>query len=157
MAIEDAILQAIMSGCLTLQNCQIVFGGHAQMGEFQQNAKSASTENHGQEVDPKLKSDKAHEIWRALVKNKYCHAQGSTYVWDATQVEYGYMVYIVSDILDFKHPSSGRILWKEFKAIFPHDDSFEKGAQVAVSKNLAGLPSYKAWPNEAKNIRNIFA
>lgn len=155
MAIEDAIMQAIMSGCLTITNCQFVFGGNAQMGEFQQNT-SASTENQDQEVDPKLKSDKARELWRLLVKNNYCHAQGSTFVWDATQVEYGYMVYIVSDILDCKHPSSGRILWKDFKTIFPHTESFDNAAKVAVSKNLAGLTNHKSWPNEAKNIRNIF-
>lgn len=154
MSIEDEFLKAILSGCMTVTNCQFIFGGHAQMGDFKQ-SPSASVEPQDRVVDSKLKSEKAKECWKRLVQNKYCHVEGSTYVWDATQVEYGYMVYIVSDILGCKHPSSGRLLWQDFLVLFPHNKSFDDAAKVAVSKNLSGLDSYKVWPNEAKNIRNI--
>lgn len=150
---EEILAKALMSGCLTLNNCQIVLGNNAQMGDLMQNP-SASVEPQNQVVDSKLKSDKAKELWKRLVKNKYCHVDGSGFVWDATQVEYGYMVYIVSDILDCKHPSSGNILWRDFRALFSNVESFERAAQVAVSKNLSGLSDYRTWPNEAKNIRN---
>lgn len=155
MAIEDSFMQATKAGSFEFHNCQFVFGGHAQMGEFLQNLKSASTQNQEHDIDPKLKSEKAKEMWRLLVEHNYCHVEGSVFVWDATQVEYGYMVFIVSDILGCKHPSSGNLLWKDFKVLFPHDDSFENGAHVAVSKNLSGMTNHKSWPNSAKIIRNI--
>lgn len=83
------------------------------------------------------------------------HTEGSSYVWDVSQAEYGYMVYIVSDLLNIKHPSSNRILWMEFRAIFSNAESMESSAKVAVSKSVSCYESYKSWPNEAKKIRNI--
>lgn len=81
-------------------------------------------------------------------------------MWDVSQAEYGYMVYIVSDLLNIKHPSSNRILWMEFRAIFSNAESMESSAKVAVSKSVSCYESYKSWPNEAKKseipqIRNL--
>lgn len=63
------------------------------------------------------------------------------------------MVYIVSDLLNIKHPSSNRIMWMEFRAIFSNAESMESSAKVAVSKSVSCYESYKAWPNEAKKSK----
>ena len=138
-------------------DCQIVFGNNATLlGDIlKKDTAHASTTQDPQGVDPKFKTEKAKTIFKKLVENGYTHTEGSSYVWDVSQAEYGYMVYIVSDLLNIKHPSSNRILWMEFRAIFSNAESMESSAKVAVSKSVSCYESYKSWPNEAKKIRNI--
>lgn len=138
-------------------DCQIVFGDNATLfGDIlKKDTAHASTTQDPQGVDPKFKTEKAKTIFKKLVENGYTHTEGSSYVWDVSQAEYGYMVYIVSDLLNIKHPSSNRILWMEFRAIFSNAESMESSAKVAVSKSVSCYESYKSWPNGAKKIRNI--
>lgn len=153
---EETLAKALMSGCLTLNNCQIAVGNNAQMGNLMQNP-SASTQNQDNkmEMDPRLQSEKAKMMWRQLVDHKYIHAEGSWYVWDASQVEYGYMVYIVSQNLGLKNPSSSRLQWKSFHALFLNAQKIEKVAQVAVSNGISSCDNYKQWCKEAKFLKNI--
>ena len=137
-------------------DCQIVFGDNAILGDIlKKDTAHASTTQDPQGVDPKFKTEKAKAIFKKLAENGYTHTEGSSYVWDVSQAEYGYMVYIVSDLLNIKHPSSNRIMWMEFRAIFSNAESMESSAKVAVSKSVSCYGSYKAWPNEAKKIKNI--
>lgn len=137
-------------------DCQIVFGDNAILGDIlKKDTAHASTTQDPQGVDPKFKTEKAKAIFKKLAENGYTHTEGSSYVWDVSQAEYGYMVYIVSDLLNIKHPSSNRILWMEFRAIFSNAESMESSAKVAVSKSVSCYDSYKSWPNEAKKLKNI--
>lgn len=90
-----------------------------------------------------------------LTEHKYIHTEGSWYVWDRTQAEYGYMVYIVSDILGVKHPANNTIMWKPFHALFLNASHIEGVAKASVSNNISQFSNYNAWCNEAKNIRRI--
>ena len=105
MSLEEIFAQAILTGGVTILNCSVVIGSNAQVSDFLQNT-AASTPNlkvdQEIKVDPRLKTEKAALIWKTLTENKYIHTEGSWYVWDRTQAEYGYMVYIVSDILGVK-------------------------------------------------------
>ena len=105
MSLEEIFAQAILTGGVTILNCSVVIGSNAQVSDFLQNT-AASTQNlkGDQEikVDPRLKTEKAALIWKTLAEHKYIHTEGSWYVWDRTQAEYGYMVYIVADILGVK-------------------------------------------------------
>lgn len=143
-------------GSITLTDCQIVIGDNAILGDIiKKDTAHTSTTQDTQDVDPKFKTEKAKTIFKKLVEYGYTHTEGSSYVWDVTQAEYGYMVYIVSGLLNIKHPSSNRIMWMEFRAIFSNAESMESSAKVAVSKSVSCYDSYKSWPNEAKKIRNI--
>lgn len=158
MAIEEILAQAMLSGGITMLNCSIIVGSNAQMSDFLQNT-SASTQNPKQdqdmEVDPRLKSEKAVGLWKRLVDNKYIHAEGSWYVWDGTQAEYGYMVYIVSDLLGVKHPSNNNILWKSYHSLFLNAPTMESVAKVSVSKDISQINNYKLWCNGAKKLHVI--
>lgn len=153
----EAMSKLLSSGAsITFTGCQIVFGNNAILGDIlKKDTAHASTTQDSQGVDPKFKTEKAKAIFKKLVENGYTHTEGSSYVWDVSQAEYGYMVYIVSDLLNSKHPSSNRILWMDFRAIFSNAESMENSAKVAVSKSVSCYDSYKSWPNEAKKIRNI--
>lgn len=153
----EAMAKLLNSGAsITFTDCQIVIGDNAKFGDIQKkDTAHASTTQDSQGVDPKFKTEKAKAIFKKLVENGYTHTEGSSYVWDVSQAEYGYMIYIVSDLLNIKHPSSNRIMWMEFRAIFSNAESMESSAKVAVSKSVSCYDSYKAWPNEAKKIRNI--
>ena len=153
----EAIVKLLSSGAsITFIDCQFVNGDNAILGDIlKKDTAQASTTQDSQGVDPKFKTDKAKTIFKKLVENGYAHTEGSSYFWDVSQAEYGYMVYIVSDLLNIKHPSSNRIMWMEFRAIFSNAESMESTAKVAVSKSISGYDSYKVWPNEAKKIRNI--
>ncbi len=82
-------------------DCQIVFGDNATLlGDIlKKDTAHASTTQDPQGVDPKFKTEKAKAIFKKLAENGYTHTEGSSYVWDVSQAEYGYMVYIVSDLL----------------------------------------------------------
>ena len=153
----EAMAKLLNSGAsVTFSCCQFVIGNNAILGDIlKKDTAHASTTQDPQSVDPKFKTEKAKTIFKKLVENGYTHTEGSSYVWDVSQAEYGYMVYIVSDLLNIKHPSSNRILWMEFRAIFSNAESMESSAKVAVSKSVSCYESYKSWPNEAKKIRNI--
>lgn len=109
MSLEEIFAQAILTGGVTILNCSVVIGSNAQVSDFLQNT-AASNQNlkvdQEIKVDPRLKTEKAALIWKTLTEHKYIHTEGSWYVWDRTQAEYGYMVYIVSDILGVKHPAN---------------------------------------------------
>ena len=156
MALEEALVSAILSGSLTITNCQIVIGDNTQMGNLMQSS-SASKQNHEEdlEVDAKLQSEKAIGIWKRLVDHHYSHVEGSMYVWDATQAEYGYMVYIASDILSLKHPSSNRLQWRLFHALFLNAEAMESVAKVSVSNNINGYETSKSWCEEAKKLKRL--
>lgn len=153
----EAMAKLLNSGAsVTFSCCQFVIGNNAILGDIlKKDTAHASTTQDPQGVDPKFKTEKAKTIFKKLVENGYTHTEGSSYVWDVSQAEYGYMVYIVSDLLNIKHPSSNRILWMEFRAIFSNAESMESSAKVAVSKSVSCYESYKSWSNEAKKIRNI--
>lgn len=102
-----------------------------------------------------MQSDKAKELWRLLVSHGYCCVHDSMLSWKASQAEYGYMVYIVSDILHLRHPSSGRLQWKPFLTVFDNGSEMESVAKVQVCSNITSMGNSRAWCNEAKNLRNI--
>lgn len=156
MAISEALVSALLSGGLTITNCQIVIGDNTQMGNLLQSS-SASNQNHEEdlEVDAKLQSEKAVGIWKRLVEHHYSHVEGSMYVWDATQAEYGYMVYITSDILNLKHPSSNRLQWRMFHALFLNARDMECVAKVSVSNNINAYETSKSWCDEAKKLKRL--
>ena len=120
MSAEDAFFEALKNGNMTIINCQFVFNHDAEMGDFnaQSPASSKQSTNKMQNLDPKLKSDNAVTLLKRLVEYQYCHVQGSCYVWDGKQADYGYMVYILSSTLEMRHPSSDRIQWKLFRPLF---------------------------------------
>lgn len=91
-----------------------------------------------------------------LTEHKYIHAEGSWYVWDRTQAEYGYMVYIVSDILGVKHPANNTIMWKPFQALFLNASHIEGVAKASVSNNISQFSNYNAWCNEAKIFEEFY-
>lgn len=158
MSLEEIFAQAILTGGVTILNCSVVIGSNAQVSDFLQNTP-ASTQNlkvdQEIKVDPRLKTEKAALIWKTLTEHKYIHTEGSWYVWDRTQAEYGYMVYIVSDILGVKHPANNTIMWKPFHALFLNASHIEGVAKASVSNNISQFSNYNAWCNEAKNIRRI--
>ena len=153
----EALMKCLGGGAvINLTDCQIVLGDNAKLGDIcEKEHAHASTAPDFQAVDPKFKTEKAKAIFRKLEENGYIHTEDSSYVWGVSQAEDGYMVYIVSDLLDIKHPSSNRILWQVFRGVFSNVESMEKTAQVAVSKYVSCYDSYKAWPKEAIKIRNI--
>ena len=152
----EAFFEALKSGNMSIINCQIVITNDAEMGNFY--AQSASSKQSNDEIlglDPKLKSEKAMAMMNKLVEYQYCHVEGSCYVWDGKQADYGYMVYIMSVMLDLKHPSSDRIQWKVFHPLFLNAKEIEPVAKVAVSNNIAPYGNSKAWNNDAKKLKNI--
>lgn len=158
MKFSEAFLEALKNGNMTISNCQIVIANDAELGHFYAQPAAASskqTENDSMELDPKLKSEKALILLQRLVDHQYCHVQGASYHWDGKQADYGYMVYILSTILELKHPSSGRILWKIFHPLFLNAQEIEPVAKVAVSNNIAPYGNSKAWNNDAKRLKNI--
>lgn len=157
MNLTDAFLEALKSGNMSINNCQFVFTNDAEMGDFyaQSAASSKQPTNELQEIDPKLKSDKAVAMLQRLVDNQYCHVEGSCYFWDGKQADYGYMVYIMSNTLGVKHPSSDRILWKAYHPLFLNAKEMEPAAKVAVSNNISPFGNSKAWNNEAKKLKII--
>ena len=108
----EALMKYLGGGAvINLTDCQIVLGDNAKLGDIcEKEHAHASTAPGFQAVDPKFKTEKAKAIFRKLEENGYIHTEDSSYVWGVSQAEYGYMVYIVSDLLDIKHPSSNRIL-----------------------------------------------
>lgn len=157
MSLKEVLLEALKNGSFSITNCQIVIANDAEMGDFysQSAASGKQSANEPLELDPKLKSDKAVALMQRLVSNQYCHVEGSCYVWDGKQADYGYMVYIVSNTLGIKHPSSDRILWKAFHPLFLNAKEIEAVAKVAVSNNISPFGNSKAWNNEAKKLKNI--
>ncbi len=157
MSVQEAFIEALKNGNMSFTNCQIVITNDAEMGNFysQSAASSKQPTDELQEVDPKLKTDKALALLRRLVDNQYCHVEGSCYIWDGKQADYGYMVYIMSNTLGVKHPSSERILWKSFHPLFLNAKEMEPVAKVAVSSNISPYKNSKAWNNDAKKLKNI--
>lgn len=157
MTITEAFFEALKSGNMTISNCQFVITNEATLGDFyaQQAASSRQPINEMQSLDPKLKSEKAIAMLKKLVENQYCHVQGSCYIWDGKQADYGYMVYIMSGKLEMKHPSSDRIQWKCFHALFLNAKEMEPVAKVAVSNNISPYDNCKGWNNDAKKLKNI--
>lgn len=157
MNLTDAFLEALKSGNMSINNCQIVITNDAEMGNFyaQNAASSKQSTDELQKIDPKLKSDKAVAMLQRLVDYQYCHVEGSCYFWDGKQADYGYMVYIMSNTLGVKHPSSDRILWKAYHPLFLNAKEMEPVAKVAVSNNISSFGNSKAWNNEAKKLKII--
>lgn len=158
MSLAEAFVEALKStGNLTITNCQIVITTEANLGHFYAHPAASSEKPNNEEdgVDPKLKSDKAVAMIKRLVEYQYCHVEGSCYFWDGKQADYGYMVYIVSNVLDMKHPSSDRIQWKSFHSLFLNAKEMEPVAKVAVSNNISPYGNSKAWNNDAKKLKNI--
>lgn len=104
-----------------------------------------------------MQTDEAKAVWRKLVDAQYCHVKEAGYEWDASSEEYGYMVYIVSDLLHLRHPSTGRLQWQAFQSLFCNAKSIEKTARSRVSENLAPYKNPKSWCEEAKKIKRLLA
>lgn len=157
MTFNEAFLEALKSGNMTISNCQFVITNEATLGDFyaQSAASGKQSNNEMQKLDPKLKSEKAVDMLKKLVEYQYCHVQGSCYIWDGKQADYGYMVYIVSNVLELKHPSSDRIQWKIFHPLFLNAMDIEPVAKVAVSNNIVPYENSKAWNNDAKKLKRI--
>ena len=153
----EAFIEALKSGNMTISNCQFVITNEATLGNFyaQLAASGKQTTEEMQKLDPKLKSQKAVDMFKKLVENHYCHVQGSCYVWDGKQADYGYMVYIVSNLLELKHPSSDRIQWKTFHPLFLNAQNIERVARVAVTNNIMPYGNSKAWNNDAQKLKKI--
>jgi len=116
-----------------------------------------STAPASAETWQQMQTDEAKAIWRKLVDAKYCHVQEGGYIWDTTQADYGYMVYIVSDLLHLRHPSSGRLQWQAFRSLFYNAPQIEPAAKARVSENLSTMGNAKAWCEEAKKIKRLLS
>lgn len=90
----EAMAKLLNSGAsITFSCCQIVIGNNAILGDIlKKDTAHASTTQDPQSVDPKFKTEKAKAIFKKLAENGYTHTEGSSYVWDVSQAEYGYMV-----------------------------------------------------------------
>lgn len=159
MTMNEAFLEALKSGNMTISNCQFVIANEATLGDFYAQSATSSKQpnNEMQELDPKLKTEKAVGLLNKLVENQYCHVQGSCYYWDGKHADYGYMVYIVSNMLELKHPSSDRLQWKSFHPLFLNAQDLEPAAKVAVSNNIVPYESSKSWHNDAKKLKRILS
>lgn len=157
MNFTEVLVEALKNGSLMMVNCQINIDNQGTIGDFNSQEAPASKKpiDDSQDLNPKLKSEKAKTLLKRLVDNQYCHVQGSCYVWDGKQADYGYMVYVMSDTLGIRHPSSDRIQWKDFHPLFLNAREMEPVAKVAVSNDISPFGNSRAWNNVAKKVKNI--
>lgn len=104
--------------------------------------------------DPKMYSEKAQKIWKALVDKKWCTKQDSMLRWEKPKQSLGFLVKIMAHKLGVLDPTNNEnIAWQSFQEIFLGlDGSFFNQAKTAASKvDLNG--DYHSWPRDAQELR----
>lgn len=106
--------------------------------------------------DPKMYSEDAQKIWKALVDKKWCSKQGSVLVWEKSNLSLGYLVKIMSNKLGVFDPTCPeRIAWQPFQGIFKGlEGSFSRQAKTGASK-VDMSDDYHKWPKDAQDLRML--